>query len=226
MNKRYYIFSSDSGTGFVELTEAEFHAVVGDETQRRYTDRLYRGKITEDDVPNDIRESVCDIVLERVKRFGEYVLSDNESLEILAGRTHMRRLEAESYRSHIETAVQSLPANDALTVVTLHPVWAAGMELAAGMRVQRNGKLYEVNEGKTHTAIKGWEPEVATSVFTVVNETNAGTADDPIPYDGNMALTEGLYYTQDGGVYKCTRNTVNPVYAPLDDLVGHYVEMA
>lgn len=138
----------------------------------------------------------------------------------------MKRTEAWMMRHHIETAVQSLSASDALAVKSLHPVWAEGMELVAGKRVQRNGKLYEVNEGKTHTAIKGWEPEVATSVFTVVNETNAGTADDPIPYDGNMALTEGLYYTQDGGVYKCTRNTVNPVYAPLADLVGHYVEMA
>ena len=224
MNKRYYIFSSDSETGFVELTEAEFHAVVGDETQRRYTDLLYRGKITEDDVPNDIRESVCDIVLERVKRFGEYGRSDNESLEILAGRTHMRRREAESYRSHIETAVQSLPANDALTVVTLHPVWAAGMELAAGMRVQHADGLYEVLQA--HTAQADWTPDVSASLFKVVNETHAGTASDPIPYGGNMALVEGLYYTQDGVVYKCTRNTVNPVYAPLDDLVGHYVEMA
>lgn len=224
MNKRYYIFSRDSETGFVELTEDEFHAVVGDETQRRYTDRLYRGKITADDVPNDIRESVCDIVSERVKRFGEYVLSENESLEILAGRTHMRRREAESYRSHIETAVQSLPASDALAVVSLHPAWAEGMELAAGMRVQYADGLYEVLQA--HTAQADWSPDVSPALFAVVNEVHTGTADDPIPYDGNMALTEGLYYTQDGGVYKCTRNTVNPVYAPLADLVGHYVEMA
>ena len=138
----------------------------------------------------------------------------------------MKRTEALMMRHHIETAVQSLPASDALAVKSLHPVWAEGMELVAGKRVQRNGKLYEVNEGKTHTAIKGWEPEVATSVFTVVNETNAGTADDPIPYDGNMALVNGLYYTQDGVVYKCTRDTVNPVYAALSELVGLYVEAA
>lgn len=67
--------------------------------------------------------------------------------------------------------------------------------------------------------------EVSESEFwAVVDEEHAGTASDPIPYDGNMALVNGLYYTQDGVVYKCTRDTGTPVYAPLRDLVGLYVE--
>ena len=41
-----------------------------------------------------------------------------------------------------------------------------------------------------------------------------------------MALTAGLYYVQDGKVYKCTRDTVSPVYNPLSALVGIYVEEA
>lgn len=134
----------------------------------------------------------------------------------------MKRTEALMMRRHIEAAVQSLPANDALSVVSLHPAWAVGMELAVGMRVQYGGKLYEVLQA--HTAQEDWTPDAAVSLFAVVNETHAGTANDPIPYDGNMALVEGLYYTQDGGVYKCTRDTVNPVYAALRDLVGLYVE--
>lgn len=35
---------------------------------------------------------------------------------------------------------------------------------------------------------------------------------------------DGKYYTQDGIVYVCTRDTVNPVYNNLADLVGIYVE--
>lgn len=134
----------------------------------------------------------------------------------------MKRTEALMMRRRIETAVQSLPANDALSVVTLHPAWAVGMELAAGMRVRYADKLYEVLQA--HTAQADWTPDVSASLFAVVNETHAGTANDPIPYEGNMALVNGLYYTQDGVVYKCTRDTVNPVYATLRDLVGLYVE--
>lgn len=50
-----------------------------------------------------------------------------------------------------------------------------------------------------------------------------GTADDPIPYEGNMELTEGLYYTQDGVMYRCTRSTGQSVYHALAELVEVYV---
>lgn len=64
------------------------------------------------------------------------------------------------------------------------------------------------------------------SLYSEVCETHNGTLDDPIPYDGNMALTAGLHYMQDWVIYLCTRDTVNPVYNPLADLVGLYVEKA
>ena len=53
---------------------------------------------------------------------------------------------------------------------------------------------------------------------------NWRTLTDPIPYSGNMALESGKYYSQSGAVYLCTRDTVNPVYSDLADLVGLYVE--
>ena len=46
-----------------------------------------------------------------------------------------------------------------------------------------------------------------------------------IAYDGNMALENGKYYVQNEIVYRCTRDTVNPVYNALADLVGIYVEV-
>ena len=52
------------------------------------------------------------------------------------------------------------------------------------------------------------------------------TQDDPIPYEGNMALENGKYYSRDGVVYRCTRDTGNPVFQALSDLVGLYVEVA
>ena len=62
------------------------------------------------------------------------------------------------------------------------------------------------------------------SLYTKVNEQHDGTIDDPIPYDGNMRLEQGKYYTQYDVTCLCTRDTINPVYAKLVDLVGHYVE--
>ena len=61
------------------------------------------------------------------------------------------------------------------------------------------------------------------SLYAEVCETHAGTLDDLIPYDGNMALENGKYYIQNSTIYLCNRDTVNPVYNPLSELVGIYV---
>ena len=39
-----------------------------------------------------------------------------------------------------------------------------------------------------------------------------------------MELFAGKYYSQNGVVYKCTRNTEQAVYHDLAELVGIYVE--
>lgn len=131
---------------------------------------------------------------------------------------------ARRLRPYIEKAAQSLTDTEALQAVELYPEWTVGMAYAIDLKLRRNGKLYRVLQG--HTAMVGWEPDKTPALYVEINETHAGTLEDPIPYDGNMALESGKYYTQGGVVYLCTRDTVNPVYHALADLVGLYVEEA
>ena len=112
--------------------------------------------------------------------------------------------------------------NTALRMREFYPEWAAGVDYTAGYKVQRGGKLWRCVQA--HTSQTGWEPENAPALWTEICETHAGTLTDPIPYSGNMALESGKYYSQSGAVYLCTRDTVNPVYNALADLVGIYVE--
>lgn len=71
-----------------------------------------------------------------------------------------------------------------------------------------------------------YPPGVGTeSLYTRIDEAHDGTLYDPIPYDGNMALESGKHYTQSGMTYLCSRDTVNPVYNALSELVGIYVEV-
>ena len=118
----------------------------------------------------------------------------------------------------------SVDDNTALRMLDFYPEWAAGTAYTVGYKVKRNGKLWRVRQA--HTSQTGWEPENAASLWEQINETHSGTIDDPIPYSGNMALTAGLYYMQDWVIYKCTRDTGNPVYHALSELVGLYVEKA
>lgn len=112
--------------------------------------------------------------------------------------------------------------NTALRMLEFYPEWASGMDYSTGYKVQRGGKLWRCLQA--HTAQAGWEPENTPALWTEICETHAGTLDDPIPYSGNMALESGKYYIQDYAIYRCTRDTVNPVYNPLAELVGLYVE--
>lgn len=135
----------------------------------------------------------------------------------------MTRAEAENLRKVIETAAQSLDDKTALTVVCLHPEWTTGMAYEVGFKVQRNNKLWRVVQA--HTSQDGWQPENAPSLWEQINETHSGELHDPIPYDGNMALENGKYYIQYNVIYLCIRDTGNPVYNPLAELVGLYVEV-
>lgn len=112
--------------------------------------------------------------------------------------------------------------NTALRMREFYPEWVPGTNYSVGFKVQRKGKLYSVLQA--HTAQTGWEPENAASLWVEINETHDGSIDDPIPYSGNMALENGKYYIQDNGIYLCFRDTVNPVYNPLAELVGVYVK--
>lgn len=104
-----------------------------------------------------------------------------------------------------------------------YPEWAEGQSYTVGHKLLYGGSLYKVIQA--HTSQAGWKPGVGTeSLFTRIDETHDGTKYDPIPYNGNMELFAGKYYTQSGQTYHCTRNTGTAVYHPLAELVGIYVE--
>lgn len=135
----------------------------------------------------------------------------------------MTRSEALKLRLIIEQAVQSLTDETAVEAVTLYPTWAVSTAYTVEHKVRDGDKLYKCRT--PHTSILGWEPANAPTLWTCINESHTGSIDEPIPYDGNMVLENSLYYIQNGITYLCIRDTVNPVYHNLSDLVGLYVEV-
>lgn len=124
----------------------------------------------------------------------------------------------------IKAQINTVAVDDqtALRMRSYYPDWAVGMAYDAGYKVQYGDKLYKVI--MAHTSQESWTPDTAVTLYEVINEQYDGTKYDPIPYDGNMALENGKYYTQGEVVYVCIRDTVNPVYNALADLVGVFVE--
>lgn len=130
---------------------------------------------------------------------------------------------------------RGLSAVDMIKHQQFAPKWGVdikeGDSVVKGDKFTYEGKLYAVLQD--HTILAHYEPSINTAALYVeVTEDytkegeEMGTLENPIPYEGNMILENGKYYSQDGVTYLCNRDSGNPVYHALKDLVGLYVEVA
>lgn len=131
----------------------------------------------------------------------------------------------EVFRLFAKQNINTLEVDDntALRMIGFYPEWTTNIGYTPGFKVTYNGKLYKAIQA--HTSLEGWQPEAAASLWERINEAHSGSIEDPIPYEGNMTLENGKYYIQDLIIYLCNRDTGIPVYQPLKDLVGLYVEV-
>jgi hypothetical protein len=167
------------------------------------------------DLPEITLEQYLEAVAEREKR-AERLNAIEQSRRPLT--------ESEVLTMLIPMQINGLAVDDntALRMRSYYPEWQSGQDYDVGYKVQHGDRLWRCRQA--HNAIPGWEPSNAASLWEQVCESHTGAEDDPIPYEGNMALVAGLYYVQDGEWYRCIRDTGNPVYHRLEELVGLYVE--
>ena len=143
--------------------------------------------------------------------------------------THTER--AMQLRPILEQAAQSLEDAVALTAVELFPQWDKlvkdGSKVKKGFRFQYGAKLWRTEQPE-YTFVNTYVPgAVGTeSLFSKVDEANAGTREDPIPYEKNMEIYKGLYYSQYDVDYLCIQNSGQPLQHDLKDLLHLYVEEA
>lgn len=164
------------------------------------------------------------------------VIREMTTEEIAAMQDAQARAEAEEkHRPLSPGEVQEMLVRQQINTLTVddatayrmkdfYPEWVAGQAYTVGYKVTYQGDLYKVIQA--HTSQDSWLPGAGTeSLYERIDEQHDGSKYDPIPYSGNMALETGKYYSQSGVTYKCTRDTGNPVYNDLADLVGIYVEV-
>lgn len=144
--------------------------------------------------------------------------------------------QAERLRPYIEKAMQYLPDSDALQAKTLYPKWEDLVKLGKvdtdgkpGYRFYYDGELYKCVYGNPEFQTS-WVPGIYTSaIYTRIDETHAGTLEDPIPAARGMEYIYGKYYLdpEDGKTYLCQRTgeadggAIQLAYLP-HELVGHY----
>lgn len=175
-----------------------------------------------------------------MKIFENGIIREMTAEELAAMHEAQAQAEAEEKRRPLSSPdvqemlvrqqINTLTVDDqtALRMLEFYPEWNCLIGQAvdkAEYKFQHNGKLYKTIPAN-HTFQADWVPGVGTeSIYVRIDEAHDGTKYDPIPYDGNMALESGKHYTQSGMTYLCNRDTGNPVYHALADLVGIYVEV-
>lgn len=124
----------------------------------------------------------------------------------------------------------SVDDNTSLRMKSYYPTW---QELAeanftaekAGYKFTYGDDLYKTIHPKQQF-LPNWVPGQGTeSIFERIDETHAGTKEDPIPYKVNMTVYADKYYTEDGILYRCTRDSDIPLQNKASELVGHYFEV-
>lgn len=119
-----------------------------------------------------------------------------------------------------------LTDNEALSVKDAYPRWDSfiGKTIEIGFVTLYGENLWRARQ--THTALEVYPPSINTvSLYEVIVESHTGDKDDPIPYTPPMEIFKDKYYTQNGVVYLCTRDSGVALSHDLSSLVGIYVEL-
>ena len=133
----------------------------------------------------------------------------------------------------IKQQINSITVDDqtALRMRRYYPTFAelVGQTVKQGTKFRADGSenadLYKTIQPELTIQAHYPPGEGTESLYTRIDEIHDGTKYDPIPYEGNMTLYNGKYYIEGGVTYLCNRDTGNPVYNKLSELIGIYVEV-
>ena len=111
-----------------------------------------------------------------------------------------------------------IPDEQALEMPDLFYTWdealAAGEELAANTVLNLDGQLYRVVQAVTPQAHQRPDGEGMLAIYRPIDETHAGTEDDPIPFVYGMDTEQGKYYSYNGKLYLCNLTMAPCVWPP------------
>ena len=134
---------------------------------------------------------------------------------------------AQKLRAAMDTAGNVLTDAQALSCKLIYWQWKdlIGTTATPGQRFLYGDTLYRVRtDASEHTFSAEWVPGVTTAaLYEAIDEEHSGTIDDPIPFTQPMQIYKDKYYSQNGKVYLCTRDSGQPLAFDLADLIGLYV---
>lgn len=146
--------------------------------------------------------------------------------------------EKEKRRSLIESEVFTLFAkqqintlsvddNTALRMKSYYPTWQELVDTQ--FTAEKSGFKFTYGEDLYKTIppeqqfLPNWIPGQGTeSIFERIDETHAGTKEDPIPFKTNMEVFKDKYYIEDGILYLCIEDSKQPLQNKASELPRYF----
>ena len=134
----------------------------------------------------------------------------------------------EVYNMIIKKSINQMDVDDqtALRMRSYYPTFEdlVGVQMNVGDKLFYKGQLWKVRQA--HIVQDIYPPSIDTaSLYERINEENTGGIDDPIPYDETMQVYKDLYYSFDGDLYLCIRDSILPLYTRPDQLLDNYFKL-
>jgi hypothetical protein len=126
-----------------------------------------------------------------------------------------------------QAQVAELTDDEAKKVPALFPLWETEKAYAVGDRVWYQASLYKCIQA--HTSQSTWNPKDTPALWANVSEESQeadGSREHPYAWESGMTSYNGKYYTENGILYLCTRDSGNPLYFPISSLIGTYFQIA
>lgn len=122
-----------------------------------------------------------------------------------------------------------IPDEQALEMPDLFYTWdevlEAGELLEANTILNLGGQLYRVVQAVTPQAHQRPDSEGMLAIYRPIDETHAGTQEDPIPFVYGMDTEQGKYYSYNGKLYLCNLTMAPCVWPPDTAGLWQWTEM-
>jgi len=125
-----------------------------------------------------------------------------------------------------QAQVAELTDDEAKKVPALFPLWETEKAYAVGDRVWYQASLYKCVQA--HTSQSTWNPKDTPALWANVSEESQeadGSREHPFEWQSGMTSYNGKYYTENGILYLCIRDSGNPLYFPIASLIGTYFQI-
>lgn len=217
---------------------------------------MAENRISRDQRIQELKEQLYNTQAEVIKTMEGYPVDDPDILakrqlwrEQIATLEGMTDAEYEDYTEpEVETYVKEVPSADdivsqlkelaqaqvaeltddeAKKVPALFHLWETEKAYAVGDRVWYQASLYKCVQA--HTSQSTWNPKDAVSLWANVSEESQdadGSREHPYAWEQGMTSYNGNYYTEDGILYLCIRDSGIPLNFPISSLINNYFVVA